>query len=153
MAGGPRRGVCKADVWWKPLICKAVLTCQVLRPWKKKKRAKPHTTAVKRIHTMAMHWILSPLRSYTHTQHHLWLYTRNMFYVVCVRCALSISKTVRIWQQSNKAHLVECLNLECLLLRVKVIHDFQSFHFHGDSKSYKYIDIWLWWYYNWIEQL
>lgn len=40
-----------------------LLTCQVLRPWKKKYNAKPHTTAVNRIHTNARHWILSPLRS------------------------------------------------------------------------------------------
>lgn len=44
------------------------LTCQVLRPWKKKYSANPHTTAVKRIHTNAKHWILSPLRSWTEKQ-------------------------------------------------------------------------------------
>lgn len=44
------------------------LTCQVLRPWKKKYSAKPHTTAVKRIHTSARHLILSPLRSWAQTE-------------------------------------------------------------------------------------
>lgn len=39
------------------------LTCQVLSPWKKKKSAKPQTTAVKRMHTRARQWIRSPLRS------------------------------------------------------------------------------------------
>lgn len=50
-------------------LCVCVwLTCQVLRPWKKKYSAKPHTTAVKRIHTSARHLILSPLRSWAQTE-------------------------------------------------------------------------------------
>lgn len=49
---------------------RGLLTCQVLRPWKKKYSAKPHTTAVKRIHTNGRHLILSPLRSLTNTHKH-----------------------------------------------------------------------------------
>lgn len=39
------------------------LTCQVLRPWKKKKSAKPQTTDVHTIHSRGISLILSPLRS------------------------------------------------------------------------------------------
>lgn len=39
------------------------LTCQVLRPWKKKKRAKPHTTDVQTMHSNGMGFRRSPLRS------------------------------------------------------------------------------------------
>lgn len=59
---------------WPPCVDDYVcgfLTCQVLRPWKKKYSARPHTTAVKRIHTSARHRILSPLRSLTHTKNAL----------------------------------------------------------------------------------
>lgn len=40
-----------------------LLTCQVLSPWKKKKRAKPQTTEVQTMQSRGMSLILSPLRS------------------------------------------------------------------------------------------
>lgn len=39
------------------------LTCQVLSPWKKKKRAKPHTTEVPTMQSKGMSLMRSPLRS------------------------------------------------------------------------------------------
>lgn len=41
-----------------------LLTCQVLSPWKKKKRAKPHTTEVQTMQRRGMSLIRSPLRSW-----------------------------------------------------------------------------------------
>lgn len=41
----------------------AELTCQVLRPWKKKKRAKPHTTEVQTMQSRETSSRRSPLRS------------------------------------------------------------------------------------------
>jgi len=39
----------------------------VLRPWKKKKRAKPQTTEVQTMQSRGMSLILSPLRSWGNT--------------------------------------------------------------------------------------